>query len=125
MNPYVNHESTTPDVEDTRASSGQPVDCAEPRQNLLAEGLTALDLSGRMARHPYQTLLIAAGVGYVLGGGLFTRLTANVLRVGVRVGALPSVQRQLFALAEAAMSARAHPSSQSRDEETHQQVRES
>lgn len=64
----------------------------------------ALDLSGRMQRHPYQTLLIAAGVGYILGGGLFTRLTLNVLRVGVRMGALPLVKRELFGAAEAALN---------------------
>lgn len=66
---------------------------------------TGLDLvSGHIQRHPYQSLFIAAGVGYVLGGGLFTRLTYNALRVGVRVGAMPAVQRELLGLAEAALT---------------------
>ena len=77
----------------------------------MSETLTALDLPGRMSRHPYQTMLIAAGVGYILGGGLFTRLTANVFRVGMRLGALPVVQRQLLGVAEAALGARSSPSS--------------
>lgn len=72
---------------------------------------TGLDLAGRMQRHPYQTLLIAAGVGYILGGGLFTRLTLNVLRVGVRMGGLPIVQRQLLGVAEATLCARSNASS--------------
>ena len=72
---------------------------------MVATYVRALDLPGRMQRNPYQTLLIAAGVGYILGGGLFTRLTMNVLRVGVRVGALPIVQRELIGVAEAALGA--------------------
>jgi len=66
--------------------------------------LQSLDLPGRVYRHPYQSLLIAAGVGYVLGGGLFTPLTMRVLRTGMRIGALPIVQRELLAVAEAALS---------------------
>lgn len=53
--------------------------------------LQSLDLPGRVYRHPYQSLFIAAGVGYVLGGGLFTKLTMRVLRTGMRIGALPIV----------------------------------
>ena len=64
---------------------------------------TALDLSGRISRHPYQSLLIAAGVGYVLGGGLFTRFTYSVLRAGVRVATLPIVQREILAIAAMAI----------------------
>ena len=62
-------------------------------------------LSNSIQRHPYQSLLVAAGVGYVLGGGLFTRLTMRMLRVGIRMGALPIVQRGLLGVADAALSA--------------------
>ena len=64
----------------------------------------ALTMSQRAMAHPYQTLLIAAGVGYVLGGGLFTRFTMSILRAGVRMGALPLVRRALFDAAEFALS---------------------
>lgn len=84
---------------------------AEPpdRPGLAASGLagsssTGIDIVGHIQRHPYQSLLIAAGVGYVLGGGLFTKLTFNVVRVGMRVGAMPVVQRELLGLAEAALN---------------------
>lgn len=70
-----------------------------------------LDLAGRFARHPYQALLVAAGVGYVLAGGLFTRLTFNVLRVGIRMGALPIVQRKLLAAVISAPTSQTSPSS--------------
>lgn len=64
----------------------------------------ALTLSERAMAHPYQTLLIAAGVGYVLGGGLFTRFTMTLLRTGARMGALPLVRRALLDVAEVALS---------------------
>ena len=36
--------------------------------------------------HPGRSVAIAVGVGYVLGGGLFSRLTARVLGMGIRIG---------------------------------------
>jgi hypothetical protein len=57
-----------------------------------------LDLEGRVARSPYGMLAGALGVGFVLGGGLFTRVTARLLGAGLRLGlmaALPLVQEQL------------------------------
>jgi hypothetical protein len=93
------------------ATDNSQSDLYEDRPSVLSEALATLDISGRMNRNPYQTLLIAAGVGYILGGGLFTRLTANVVRMGMRVGALPAVQRQLMGVAEAALSRRSNDSS--------------
>lgn len=75
--------------------------------------LETLDIRGRVERNPYQSLLIAAGIGYVLGGGLFTRLTMNALRLGLRVGAIPILQRELVGVAEAALGARPPDSSAS------------
>lgn len=68
-------------------------------------------LSGHVRRHPYRAVLIAAGVGYVLGGGLFTRLSFNMIRLGLRVGALPLLRRELFDAAESALSKHAEVSS--------------
>ena len=62
-----------------------------------------LDLKGRVDRNPYMMLAAAFGVGYVLGGGLFTRTTARVIRLGVRLAALPMVKDELLGMAEAAM----------------------
>ncbi|RKH58595.1 hypothetical protein [Corallococcus aberystwythensis] len=61
-----------------------------------------LDLKGRVERNPYGTLAIAAGVGYVLGGGLFTPLTGRILKLGVRLAALPFVKDELLGMAESA-----------------------
>jgi len=54
-----------------------------------------VDLSRHIQAHPFRSLLIAAGVGYVLGGGLFSRLTGQILRVGGRALLLPLVRNQL------------------------------
>jgi hypothetical protein len=89
------------DVSASGDSSYDEAPLGEHDQSVVAQAVTSLDIRGRMTRHPYQTLLIAAGVGYVLGGGLFTRLTANVFRVGMRVGGHPLVQRELFGVAQA------------------------
>jgi hypothetical protein len=65
---------------------------------LRRQGRQLLD---QVREHPYQALLVAAGVGYILGGGLFTRFTLTAIQAGVRLGALPLVQRQLLGVASA------------------------
>ncbi|HEX8540016.1 MAG TPA: hypothetical protein VF664_21320 [Cystobacter sp.] len=62
-----------------------------------------MDLAGRVERNPYLMVAAALGVGYVLGGGLFTRTTGRLLRLGVRLAALPMVKDELLGIAEAAM----------------------
>jgi hypothetical protein len=58
-----------------------------------------LDISDRMERHPYAMLAAAAAMGYVLGGGLFTSTTARLVRLGIKVAALPLIKNELFNLA--------------------------
>ena len=63
-----------------------------------------LDIDGRVGRHPYGTIAAAVGIGYVLGGGLFSRLSARILglglRVGLRLAVLPLIKDELLGLAE-------------------------
>jgi len=57
-----------------------------------------LDIGGRVQRNPYAMLAGALGVGFVLGGGLFTRLTATIVGAGLRLAvmtALPAIQQTL------------------------------
>ncbi len=61
-----------------------------------------LDLQGRMERAPYQTMAIALGVGYVLGGGLFSSLTGKALRIGFKAMLVPLINAKLVELGEAA-----------------------
>jgi hypothetical protein len=68
----------------------------------------AFDVRRRVRRRPYAFLVAAAGVGYVLGGGLFTRTTARLLGVAGRVAALPVIRSELIGLAEAVLTGAAH-----------------
>jgi hypothetical protein len=57
-----------------------------------------LDIGGRVKRNPYGMMAGAVGVGFLLGGGLFTRLAARICGVGLRIGlaaALPLLQGEL------------------------------
>ena len=59
-----------------------------------------LDIEGRLQRNPYGMIAGAVAVGFVLGGGLFTRLTARIAGAGLRIGlaaAWPLLQQELFA----------------------------
>lgn len=64
----------------------------------------AVDLQGRVDRHPYGTVAAAIGIGYVLGGGLFTPLTARIVRYGIRIGlrlaVLPLLKQEVAEIME-------------------------
>ena len=64
----------------------------------------ALDIQGRVDRNPYGTVAAAIGIGYVLGGGLFTPLTGRIVRMGLAVGmrlaVLPMLKREVAELME-------------------------
>ena len=62
----------------------------------------AVDLGGRVQRHPFAMVLGALGLGYLLGGGLFSPLTGRLPRVGARIALIPLVKSQLSALAASA-----------------------
>ena len=59
----------------------------------------ALDLRGRVERHPVGMVFAALGVGYVLGGGLFSPLTGRLVRLGMRLALVPIIKSQISALA--------------------------
>ncbi len=72
-----------------------------------------IDLRGRMERNPLGTLALAVGVGYVLGGGLFTNLTGRIFGLGMRLAALPLIRGELAGMAESALDGFASSSRQS------------
>jgi hypothetical protein len=68
-----------------------------------ANGLSAaVDLRGRILRNPLGMMAAGFGIGYLLGGGLFTPLTKKLVRVGLRVAILPLVRGPLMTMAGAA-----------------------
>ena len=65
----------------------------------------SLDIKGRTERHPYGTMLAALGVGYLLGGGLFTSFSARLFKLGFRLAAIPFVRQELMGIAGSALDA--------------------
>jgi hypothetical protein len=61
-------------------------------------------LARQTRKHPGRFVAAAVGVGYVLGGGLFSRLTARIVgtavRIGLRTALLPLVTEGLFVLGQ-------------------------
>ncbi len=51
-------------------------------------------IADEMKRKPYTTLAVAAGIGYVLGGGLSSRATGFLISTGARL-AIAIAARQL------------------------------
>jgi hypothetical protein len=68
--------------------------------------ITALEK--QVARNPYGMVAGAIGVGFVLGGGLFTRMTARIVGAGLRIGlmaALPLLKGELLTAANRSAAA--------------------
>jgi hypothetical protein len=61
-------------------------------------------LARQTREHPGRSIAMAVGVGYVLGGGLFSRLTAHIVGTGIRIGLrtalLPFVTEGLLLLGQ-------------------------
>jgi hypothetical protein len=54
------------------------------------------DIQERLRHNPYAMVAGSVGVGFVLGGGLFTRVAAKILGTGLRIGlmaAMPILQK--------------------------------
>jgi hypothetical protein len=49
---------------------------------------------------PFRTLALAVGGGYLLAGGLFSRLTFRLLSLGARLAILPVIASELAAIRE-------------------------
>jgi hypothetical protein len=67
----------------------------ERASRLIRQGL---DLQGRVERNPYGMMAGGLAVGYVLGGGLFTRLTERIVGAALRAGVmavLPRLEEEL------------------------------
>ncbi len=57
----------------------------------------------KFEENPYAFVGAALGVGYVLGGGLFTPTTARLIKLATRVAAVPLVRDHLVGMAEASI----------------------
>lgn len=68
---------------------------AEDVRDLYSTATEQLDFGQLYQSNPLLVLGVAAGVGYVLGGGLFTPFTGRLLKLGFRTVALPVLAAQL------------------------------
>lgn len=82
----------------------------------LTDIKASIDLQGRLQKNPYGVVAAAVGVGYLLGGGLFTPLTARLVRMGLKLAALPFVKDELMAMAENAVDGFVSRAGQNRPE---------
>jgi hypothetical protein len=71
--------------------------------DVLDTAAESTGLAKPVRANPYASLGVAVGVGYVLGGGLFSSTTGRLLRLGVKLASVPAVQARLFDAAEAAI----------------------
>ncbi len=75
-------------------------------RDAVGEIREAMDVQGRVDRHPYGMMLAAVGVGYVLGGGLFSRLTGRILggglRIALRLAAVPFIRNEFIGMMQGA-----------------------
>jgi len=75
-------------------------DARQSIETMVSDGRQMVD------EHPWRAVGVALGAGYVLGGGLLTPLTGRllygVLRIGLRLAALPLIRDELMSLVESA-----------------------
>ena len=71
----------------------------------VSELKRAAAIDERVNRNPYGAVAAALGIGYVLGGGIFTPLTSRIvalgLRIGIRLAVLPMLKDEISVLADA------------------------
>jgi hypothetical protein len=82
-----------------------------------------LDIDGRVARNPYGMMAAALGIGYVLGGGLFSPLTARLvgfgMRMGLKLAAIPFLENELRELSESVVNGSGESSEEGGERKSH------
>ncbi|MFT3708385.1 MAG: hypothetical protein QM817_12095 [Archangium sp.] len=63
----------------------------------------AVGLTEKVEKAPYAMVGAALGLGYVVGGGLFTPTTARLVRMAMKLTSIPMVRDRLLDVAEAAI----------------------
>jgi len=83
-------------VRRARAVGNEVSGLVEAVGSVAAGAKQAINLEERMKEAPVKTLLIAAGIGYVAGGGFFTPFTGTMLRLGTRLWLLPTIRNTIL-----------------------------
>jgi len=81
-------------MERTTSQIGQAAPAIPPVRDLYHS------LQSKMEENPYGMLAAAAGIGFVLGGGLFSRLGAKLVATAIRVGLASAAEPLLQSVVE-------------------------
>jgi len=81
-------------METSTSQFGQAAPAVPPVRDLYHS------LQTRIEEHPYGTLAVAAGIGFILGGGLFSRLGAKLVATAIRVGLASAAEPVLQSVVE-------------------------
>lgn len=103
--------STEPQFEPAAGPAPFPSEAVkETVENLARDANSALNgvadaigLTERVEKAPYAMVAAALGIGYVIGGGLFTATTMRLLRLGVKLASVPLVRERILDFAEGAV----------------------
>lgn len=87
-------------LEHSRALGGDLRQLRDELSGAAQELKSRMDFSRSIQEHPLRSVAIAVGVGYVLGGGLFSPMTRRLLGVGTRAMLLPILRSQVLAMIE-------------------------
>lgn len=82
-------------VEHTRELRHNARQVADDLRHIYSSASDRVNLGQLYRQNPYMMLGVAAGVGYLLGGGLFTPFTSRLLRIGTRAVLIPLATAQL------------------------------
>lgn len=97
-------------IDDSAPHGSDPAPIFQTVQELAKDANSAVNgmadavgLTDQVEKAPYAMIGAALGVGYIVGGGLFTPTTARLLRMGMKLAAIPQVRDRLLDVAEAAI----------------------
>lgn len=79
------------------------VEAAHDANSAINGFADAVGLTEKVEKAPYAMIAAALGVGYVVGGGLFTSTTTRLVQLGMKLAAIPQVRDRLLDVAEAAI----------------------
>ncbi len=97
-------EENLPDSESAHPHVMHTVTELAKDANSAINGMSdAIGLTAQVEKAPYAMIGAALGVGYIVAGGLFTPTTSRLIRMGVKLVAIPQVRNRLLDVAESAI----------------------
>lgn len=92
-----------PPAEEAREPMDVVLELAKDANSAINGVADAVGLTAKVEKAPYAMVGAALGLGYVVGGGLFTPTTARLVRMGMKLASIPAVRERLLDVAEAAI----------------------